>query len=109
MAGFAELVESGKASAGELAGEMNGGLRDLGLAELAGNTVLFAGGSNGLCSDGLPPPWDRLLLAGGMAGDLHRGPQQRGCHDRYSHTLVLGAAGKCWLKGEMQDGHNLFG
>ena len=57
-------------------------LRALGLAELAGNTVLFASGSNGLCSDGLPPPWDPLLLAGGMAGDLHRGPQQRGCHDR---------------------------
>ena len=39
-------------------------------------------------------------LAGGMAGGLHRGPQQRGCHDGYSHALVLGAAGKCWLKGE---------
>ena len=48
-------------------------------------------------------------LAGGMAGELRREPQQRGCHDRYSHALVLGEAGKCWLKGEMQAGHNLFG
>ena len=50
MTGFAELVESGKASAGELAGEMNGVLRALELAELAGNIVLFAEDPSGFCS-----------------------------------------------------------
>ena len=37
-------------------------LRGLGLAELSGNIVLFAGGPNGLRNNGLPLPMDHSLM-----------------------------------------------